>query len=85
MKVHTNTDMPLSTQALYFHLGMKADDDGFVSNPKKIVRAVNSSEDELRLLIAKEFVICFESGIIVITHWNVHNTVRKDRKKILYF
>lgn len=78
-------DMPLSTQALYFHLGMKADDDGFVGNPKKIVRAVNCTEDDLKLLIAKEFVICFESGIIVITHWNIHNTVRKDRKKDTIF
>lgn len=72
-------DMPLSAQALYFHLGMKADDDGFVGSPKKVVRAVNCAEDDLRLLISKGFVICFESGVIVITHWNAHNTLKKDR------
>ena len=78
-------DMPLSTQALYFHLGMKADDDGFVASPKKTVRSVNCTEDDLKLLIAKEFVICFESGIIVITHWHIHNSIRKDRKKDTLF
>ena len=78
-------DMPLSSQALYFHLGMKADDDGFVASPKKIVRSVNCTEDDLRLLIAKGFVIYFESGIIVITHWHIHNTIRKDRKKDTFF
>ena len=72
-------DMPLSAQALYFHLGMKADDDGFVGSPKKTVRAVNCSEDDLRLLIAKGFVLCFDSGVVVITHWNAHNTIQKDR------
>ena len=77
-------DMPLTTQALYFHLGMKADDEGFVGNPKKIVRSVNCTEDDLKLLIAKEFVIAFASGVIVITHWNIHNHIRKDRK-ILFF
>ena len=78
-------DMPLSTQALYFHLGMKADDDGFVGNPKKTVRSINCTEDDLRLLIAKGFVYCFDSGVIVITHWNIHNSVRKDRKKDTLF
>lgn len=72
-------DMPLSTQALYFHLGMKADDDGFIASPKKIIRAVNCTEDDLKLLIAKGFVIGFSSGVIVITHWNMHNTIPKDR------
>ena len=78
-------DMPLSTQALYFHLGMTADDDGFVGNPKKTVRSINCTEDDLRLLIAKGFVFCFDSGVIVITHWNIHNSVRKDRKKATLF
>ena len=78
-------DMPLSTQALYFHLGMKADDDGFVGSPKKIVRSVNCTEDDLKLLIAKGFVICFDSGVIVITHWHIHNRIRKDRKKDTFF
>ncbi len=72
-------DMPLSTQALYFHLNMRADDDGFINNPKRIVRAVGACEDDLKLLIVKRFVIGFESGVIVIKHWRMHNTLRKDR------
>lgn len=78
-------EMPLSTQALYFHLGMRADDEGFIGSPKKIIRAVSCTEDDLKLLIAKGFVISFENGIIVITHWNLHNTIRKDRKKDTFF
>ena len=72
-------DMPLSTQALYFHLNMRADDDGFINNPKKIQRMIGASEDDLKLLVAKRFVICFENGVIVIKHWRMHNTLRKDR------
>ena len=72
-------DMPLSSQALYFHLNMRADDDGFVNNPKRIQRTVGASEDDLKLLIAKRFVIGFDSGVIVIKHWKMHNTLRKDR------
>lgn len=72
-------DMPLSTQALYFHLNMRADDDGFINNPKRIQRTIGASEDDLKLLIAKRFLICFESGVIVIKHWRMHNTLRKDR------
>lgn len=72
-------DMPLSTQALYFHLNMRADDDGFVNNPKRIQRTIGASEDDLKLLIAKRFLIGFESGVIVIKHWRMHNTLRKDR------
>ena len=71
-------DMPLSTQALYFHLNMRADDDGFINNPKRIQRTIGASEDDLRLLIAKRFVIGFENGVIVIKHWRMHNTLRKD-------
>ena len=74
-------DMPLSSQALYFHLNMRADDDGFVNNPKKIQRMVGASEDDLKLLIAKRFLLCFENGIIVIKHWRMHNLLRKDRYK----
>ena len=74
-------EMPLSTQALYFHLGMRADDEGFINSPKKIIRAVNCNEDDLRLLIAKGFVICFDTGIIAITHWKLHNHIQKDRFK----
>ena len=72
-------DMPLSAQALYFHLSMRADDDGFVNNPKKIQRIVYASEDDLKLLILKRFLLCFESGVIVIKHWRMHNSIRRDR------
>ena len=74
-------DMPLSTQSLYFHLSMRADDDGFINNPKKIQRMVGASEDDLKLLIAKNFIIPFESGIVVIKHWKIHNYIRNDRYK----
>lgn len=74
-------DMSLSTQALYFHLNMRADDDGFVNNPKKIQRMINASDDDLKLLIAKNFIIPFESGVVVIKHWKIHNYIQNDRKK----
>ena len=74
-------DMPLSTQALYFHLGMVADDDGFVSSPKKITRSISASEDDLKLLIAKRFILTFESGVVVIKHWKMNNYIAKDRYK----
>lgn len=72
-------DMPQSTQNLYFHLGMRADDDGFVSNPKKIIKLIGANEDDLKILIAKSLIIPFESGIIVIRHWKLNNYLRKDR------
>ena len=72
-------DMPLSTQALYFHLSMRADDDGFINNPKKIQRMVGASDDDCKLLIMKQFIIPFESGIVVIKHWRIHNYIQKDR------
>ena len=74
-------DMPLSAQALYFHLSMRADDDGFINNPKKIQRVVGASDDDIRLLIMKRFIITFESGVIVIKHWKIHNYIRSDRYK----
>lgn len=74
-------DMPLSTQALYFHLSMRADDDGFVDNPKKIQRVIGASADDLKLLMAKRYILAFESGVIVIKHWRMHNTLRQDRYK----
>ena len=73
-------DMPLSTQALYFHLSMRADDDGFINNPKKIQRMVGATDDDLKLLAAKNFIIPFESGVVVIKHWKIHNYIRNDRK-----
>ena len=72
-------EMPLSTQALYFHLNMRADDDGFINNPKRIQRTIGASDDDLKLLLAKRFAIGFENGVIVIKHWRMHNTLRKDR------
>ena len=72
-------DMPSSTQMLYFHLSMNADDDGFVNNSKKIQRMCGASDDDFKLLIAKSFVILFESGIIVIKHWKMHNYIQSDR------
>lgn len=72
-------DMPLSTQALYFHLCMRADDDGFINNPKKIQRMIGANDNEMRLLIANQFIIPFENGLIVIKHWKIHNYIQKDR------
>lgn len=78
-------DMPLSTQALYFHLSMRADDDGFVNNPRKILRMIGASEDDFKVLLAKNFLIPFENGIVVIKHWKIHNYIRNDRyKKTVY-
>ena len=72
-------DMPLSAQALYFHLCMNADDDGFVKNPKRIARMMGANDDDFSLLILKSFVIKYETGVIVIKHWRMHNLLRKDR------
>jgi hypothetical protein len=74
-------DMPLSTQALYFHLSMRADDDGFLNNPKKIMRMIGASQNELELLLGKKFLIAFESGVVVIKHGKIHNYIRSDRYK----
>lgn len=73
-------EMPLSTQGLYLQLGLRADDDGFISSPKRIVAMVGGSNDDLRLLIAKGYLIPFENGIVVITDWNINNWIRPDRK-----
>ena len=72
-------DMPLSAQSLYFHLNMRADDDGFINNPRKIQRMIGASDDDLKLLIAKRFLLVFETGVMVIKHWRMHNLLRKDR------
>lgn len=74
-------DMPLSSQALYFHLSMRADDDGFLNNPRKIQKMIGASDDDLKLLCAKRFLIPFESGIVVIKHWRIHNYIQSDRYK----
>lgn len=77
-------DMPVSSQVLYFHLGMRADDDGFVS-PRSVMRTVGVSEDDLKVLIGKRFILPFESGVVVIKHWLIHNLIRADLyKETLY-
>lgn len=72
-------DLPLSAQALYFHLSMRADDDGFVNNPKKIQRMINATDGDAQLLLQKGFLIAFNSGVIVIKHWKIHNYIQSDR------
>lgn len=72
-------DMPLSAQALYFHLGMRADDDGFVSNARRVQKLVGAADDDLKILLMKRFVMTFESGVIVIKHWRLNNYVKGDR------
>jgi hypothetical protein len=72
-------DMPDSAQNLYFHLAMRADDDGFISNPKKVMRMIRASEDNLKILLAKRFLLSFDTGIVVIKHWRLHNYIAKDR------
>lgn len=71
-------DMPITARLLYYDLGMRADDDGFVNSPKKIMRMIGASDDDLRVLISKKFIIPFESGVVVIKHWRIHNYIRKD-------
>lgn len=73
-------DMPLSTQALYFHLGMQADDDGFVS-PNRIVRMLGCQADDLKILVVKKFVLQFDDGVVVLKHWKINNYLRNDRYK----
>ncbi len=73
--------MPHSSQNLYFHLNMEADDEGFVNGVKRIMRTINANEDDLKILLTKRFVLAFESGVIVIKHWKLHNTIRNDRGK----
>ena len=74
-------DMPLTAQALYFHLSMRADDDGFVNKPKKVMRMIRASDDDYKILCTENFIIPFESGVVVIRHWKIHNYIQKDRYK----
>lgn len=74
-------DMPTSARLLYYDLGMRADDDGFVNAPKKIMRETGASQDDLSLLIGKKFIIPFEDGVVVIKHWRIHNYIQRDRYK----
>lgn len=72
-------DMPMTAQCLYFHLGMRADDEGFVNSPRIIQRMVGASSDDLNLLVAKGLIIKFDSGVVAIKHWKIHNYIRGDR------
>lgn len=71
-------DMPITARLLYYDLGMRADDDGFVNSPKKIMRMIGASQDDLNILVAKKFIIPFDNGVVVIKHWRIHNYIRKD-------
>lgn len=75
------TDLPLSAQALWFHMGMSADDDGIVNNPKRVQRCIGATDDDARLLLAKGFIIAFDSGVVAIRDWRVNNCIRSDRYK----
>lgn len=72
-------DMPLTSQCLYFHLSMNADDDGFINNWKSIMKLTGAKEDDLKVLIAKQYIIPFDSGVIIIKHWRLNNYLRRDR------
>lgn len=74
-------DMPASSQNLYFHLNMHADDDGFVDSPKRIMRNVGAGNDDMNVLLSKKFVLNFDSGLILIKDWKIHNVIRKDMYK----
>lgn len=74
-------DMPISARLLYYDLGMRADDDGFVNSPKKIMKMIGASSDDLNVLILRKFIIPFEAGIVVLKHWRIHNYIQKDRYK----
>lgn len=74
-------DMPVSSQLLYFQLGMEADDDGFLANGKMVIRMAGANDDDLKILLAKRFVLSFQSGVIVIKHWKINNLIQKDRYK----
>lgn len=79
----TNSDdfleMPIGSQCLYFHLSMNADDDGFINNWKSIMKITGSKEDDLKVLLAKQYVLPFESGVLIIKHWRLNNYLRSDR------
>jgi len=72
-------EMPATSQLLYFHLSMRADDDGFISNPKRIMKLTGSSDDDMRILMSKQYIIPFSSGVCVVKHWRIHNYIQNDR------
>jgi uncharacterized phage protein (TIGR02220 family) len=81
IKSDTFLDMPATTQNLYFHMLLDADDDGFINAPKSIMRMIGAKEDDMKVLVAKQFVIPFESGVVVIKDWKIHNYIQNDRYK----
>lgn len=81
IKSDTFLDMPATTQNLYFHILLDADDDGFINAPKSIMRMIGAKEDDMKVLVAKQFVIPFESGVVVIKDWKIHNYIQNDRYK----
>ncbi len=74
-------DMPVTARLLYYDLSMRADDDGFVNSPKKIMRMVGASQDDLGILIMRKFILPFDNGVVVIKHWRIHNYIKNDRYK----
>jgi len=74
-------DTPQSSQNLYFHLNIRADDEGFVNGPLKIMRMIGGNKNDMDILVAKNYIIVFESGVVVVKHWKIHNLIRKDRMK----
>ena len=74
-------DIPATAQMLYFHICMNADDDGFVNNPRKIIRMCGASEDDLKSLIDNRFLLSFDSGVMLVKHWRIHNYIPPDRYK----
>ena len=81
IKSDTFLDMPSTTQNLYFHMLLDADDDGFINAPKSIMRMIGAKDDDMKVLVAKQFVIPFESGVVVIKDWKIHNYIQNDRYK----
>ena len=71
-------DMPMSARLLYYDLAMRADDDGFNNSPKKVMRTIGATTDDMNILITRKFIIPFENGVVVIKHWRIHNYIRKD-------
>ena len=71
-------DMPVTARLLYYDLSMRADDDGFVNSPKKIMRMIGASQDDLSILVLRKFILPFDNGVVVIKHWRIHNYIRKD-------
>lgn len=71
-------DMPMSARLLYYDLAMRADDDGFINSPKKIMKFIGATNDDINILIMRKFIIPFDNGVVVIKHWRIHNYIRKD-------